>query len=487
MLSKVTRAIPFVLALSLPVHAETTDFSQLLQGVIDHYPAIKTAYFQVAKAQQDSIKINGQLGWQLGVNTGFAKEVSLFGAPIEQISLGGNIGRKLESGDSISFSASMAYEDAETPFAGLPNPATSSNLKFEYTMPLGKGAGNVNYTLGLNNAKAGVDIKLAEQRLLLDNMAQQVIELYLSTINTKQRIDNTQSSIKRTEKLSHFINDRLKLGIVEDKDKLQTNAQLQSQKAQLTALQLAWTQQVIAINRLTGNTWNYQLNLKTPSIKHNPSHSVANQIQLVKQHSPSLTQINSLITISENNIMLQKQNTKDNMDLKFFVGNKTSSGDTSPTTNVSNSDVVAGIQLDFKQTLDKSADNAALFQAQLERGLQLQNKKQILENLHYDLASLLAEANAVNQSINAYKKSKIAEHKKLKDAEKRYRSGRIDIDQLLQFENQLSATDLTLSLQKMELQKRLLKLSLLKGYIWKSISLPIFNLENDESIIREAL
>ena len=172
--------------------------------------------------------------------------------------------------------------------------------------------------------------------------------------------------------------------------------------------------------------------------------------------------------------------------MKLFVGNKTSSGD-SISGDVSNSDIVAGVQLSFSQNMDKSAENAALYQAQLERGLQLQNKKQLLEDLHYDLASLLAEVSAVSESITAYQKSRIAEQKKLKDAEKRYRSGRIDIDQLLQFENQLSATELTLNLQQMELQKRLLKLSLLKGGIWQTIKLPVFDFENDENIVGDAL
>lgn len=491
MLNKARLAIVFALLVSMPVHAEKTNVHQLLQNVIDHYPAIKTASLQVAKAQQDSIKINGQLGWQFGAQTAYAKEVSLFGSPVDQLTLGGNLGRKLESGDSISFSAALSYEDAETAFAGLPNPSTSSSLKVEYNKPLGKGADNLDYSLGLVNAQAGVDIKLAEQRILLDKMAQQVIELYIAAINTKQRIDNTLSSIKRTEKLSRFINTRLKLGIVEDKDQLQTNAQLQSQKAQLSALQLAWTQQAIAINRLTGKDWNYPLNLNTPAIKHKASDVVDKQIKFVKQHSPALMQINSRISITENVITLQRQNNEDQLDLKFFIGNKSNSGDTLPSGSVSNSDLVAGIQLEYKQTLDKSADNAVLFQAQLDRDLQLQNKKQLFEDLHYDLASLLAEANAVKHSIQAYKNSKTAEYKKLKDAEKRYKSGRIDIDQLLLFENQLSATELTLNLQKMELQKRLLKLSLLNGSIWKNITLPIFNITNsdlqsDEYIIGEA-
>jgi len=487
MLSKAKLTLPLLMIFSLPSQAENTSVHQLLQDVINHYPAIKTAYFQVAKAQQDSIKINAQFGWQLNASTGYAKEVSLFGSPVDQMTVAGSYGRQLKSGDKIALSASMAYEDSElSTIPSLPNPSTSSNLKLEYTKPLGKGAGNVDYTLELNNAKAAVDIKVADQRLLLDKMAQQVIDLYLNAINTSQRINNTQASIKRTKKLSEFIRDRLNLGIVEDKDQLQTDAQLENQKAQLSALKLAWTQQTIAINRLTGKSWDHQLKLSTPVKKYDALTQLNQQIEQVKKHSPALVQVNSLIAISENKISLQRQNQKDNLDLKLFVGNKTSSGD-STAGDVSNSDVVAGIQLSFSQNMDKSAENAALYQAQLERGLQLQNKKQLLEDLHYDLASLLAEASAVSASISAYKRSKAAEQKKLKDAEKRYRSGRIDIDQLLQFENQLSATELSLNLQRMELQKRLLKLSLLKGEIWQNIKLPIFDFENDENVIGDTL
>lgn len=483
MFEKGRLAIALALFSSAPLHAETMDMQQLLQNVINHYPAIKTAYFQVAKARQENLKIRGQLGWQLATQTGYAKEVSPFGSPVDQMMIGGSLGRKLESGDQLTFSGSLAYEDSESSVSPLlPNPSTSSNLKVEYTMPLGKGAGNLDYSLGLLNAKAAVDIKTADQMILLDTMAEQVIELYVSAINTQQRIENTHLSIKRTEKLSLFINDRLKLGIVEDKDQLQTDAQLQSQKAQLSVLNLAWTQQLIAINRLSGKSWNSQTALSTPSIKLNNSHAVENQISFVQQHSPALLQINSLISIADNNITAQRQNQDDKIDLKLYIGNKTTSGDA-----IDNSDVVAGVQLEFAQSTDKSAGNAALYQAQLERGLQLQNKKQLLENLHYDLASLLAESAAINQTINAYQKSKRAELKKLKDAEERYRSGRIDIDQLLQFENQLSATELSLNLQKMELQKRLLKLSLLKGDIWKDIQLPVFDFTHDDNIIGETL
>jgi len=487
MLTKAKWTLPILFFSSLPVQAEELNINQLLQDVIDHYPAIKTAYFQVASAQQENLKIQGQLGWQLGAKAGFAQEVSLFGSPVQQTSLGASLSRQLESGDSLSLSASIAHEDAdESTIPSLPNPSTSSDLRFEYTKPLAKGTENIEYKLSLINSKAGVDIKIADQQALMDKMASQIIELYLAAINTRHRIDNTKASISRTTKLVKFIKDRFKLGIVENKDQLQTDAQLQSQKAQLSALNLAWTQQTIAINRLTGRSWNQPLQLTVPDVKTTKNTTLENNIVPVKQYSPELRQIDSLISIAENKIKVQRQNNKDNLDLKFYIGNKTSEGD-AQNGSVSDSDIVAGVQLDFKQSIDKSSSNAALFQAQLERGLQLQNKKQLLENLHFDLASLLAETKAVAQTIQAYKKSKAAEIKKLNDAEQRYKSGRIDIDQLLQFENQLSATELTLSLQKMELQHRLLKLSLLKGEIWNNIKMPVYDFETDGSITGESL
>jgi len=479
-------SVSIALMVSQPLQAANSTIETLLQDVITHYPAIKTAYIQVAKAQQENLKIQGQLGWQLGAQGAFNKEVSLFGSPVDQTIVGGNLSRLLESGDRMSFSASVKYEDAEESFASLPNPATSSELKFEYIKPLGKGAGNIEYNNALQNARASVDIESAARQQLLDDMATQVIELYLAAINTNLQIENTRASIKRTQKLSRFINDRLKLGIVEDKDQLQTDAQLESQRAQLSALQLAWTQQKIAINRLTGKTWNNPLTMSAPGFTYNKAMTPESEIISVVQNSSQIKQLDSLIAIAENQIKIQRQNKKDQLDLKLYIGNKTSDGD-STAGDVSNSDVVAGVQLDFKQSVDQTADNAALYQAQLERGLHLQNKKLLLDNLHFDLASLLAELKAVNNSIKAYQRSKRAEVKKLKDAEQRYKSGRIDIDQLLQFENQLSATDLSLNLQTMELQQRLMKLALIKGELWKNIKLPVYDFENDDTIIGEDL
>lgn len=487
MRTKLLYTLPFLLLASQSALAEENTAVQLIQQVINHYPAIKSAYIEVANAEQENLKVQGMTGWQLGAQTAFNKEVSLFGSPVNQAIVGGNLNKLLDSGDRISISAQLTHEDAdESLIPTLPNPSTSSELKFEYIKPLGKGADNIEYQTGLLNASAGVRIKAAERQILLDDMAGKIVDLYISAISTQLQIENTEESIKRTKKLTAFIRDRFKLGIVEDKDLLQTDAQLQSQKAQLSTLKLAWTQQQISINRLIGQPWHKPVSLSLPDLSFTDSVTVEDEVKKVSQHNPSIQQLDSLISIAENTIKIQQQNTKDQLDLKFYIGNKTSEGDTT-SGSINNSDVVAGVALDYQQSVDKTADNAALYQAQLERGLQLQNKKLLLENLQFDVASLIAEIKSTVMTIRAYQASKNAEVKKLKDAEQRYKSGRIDIDVLLQFENQLAATDLALKLQKNKLQQILLKRIIKNGDIWKNITLPVYDFENDDSLIGEGL
>ena len=68
-------------------------------------------------------------------------------------------------------------------------------------------------------------------------------------------MDNLRQGLERTRKLLKFIKSRRNLGIAETKDELQVQAQLDSQQAQLQALNIAWTQQRIALNRLMGRPW----------------------------------------------------------------------------------------------------------------------------------------------------------------------------------------------------------------------------------------
>ena len=126
---------------------------------------------------------------------------------------------------------------------------------------------------------------------------------------------------------------------------------------------------------------------------------------------------------------------------------------------------------DQRLALDARGDDAALYQAQLERSITAQDRKQILDDLHYDAASLLAELKAIRATIKAYRLSVKSERAKLDEAERRYRQGRITIDQVIQFENQTAASELGLVLQRIDYQRSLIRLELLRGTLWNSVDI----------------
>jgi outer membrane protein TolC len=164
---------------------------------------------------------------------------------------------------------------------------------------------------------------------------------------------------------------------------------------------------------------------------------------------------------------------KDNLDLVLFAGGRNNQGDAA-TGSVDNSEVVGGVRVEYSQSADKRGVDAELYQAKLDRSIALQDKLQKEEDLQYELASLLAEYKAGNKALGAYKTSVKSEKNKLDEALSRYRRGRTDTDQLIQFESHLSSAELSLELQRIELSRRYYKVNLLTGDVWSKITLREF-------------
>ena len=455
--------------------AEEMTLVQVLQRVVDHYPSLKTAAIQVERARQTSKTIDSQLGWQLAAQAGVQRDSTLFGTPTDVIDVGGRLSRTLESGSILSFEASARREDSEGVFSPvIPNPSTTTNVDITYRKPLAKGSDNPLYTEGLAAAKAEVAASRAESETLYDQIASQVIDLYISAATIKARMHNKERAITRAKRLQNFINDRASLGISEDKDILQVNAQISSLQAELGALQTLWQKQLISLNRLMGREWSADLVIPQ-SIWLTASTSDFNTLfQAVKDHSPEIHSVDARIELADSAIRVRRDEREDNVDLVLFVGNRTQDGDTG-FGDIDESEVVGGIRLEFKQSVDKTGVDAELYQAQLDRSAALQDKRQLIEDLQYELSSLLAEIEANKDAIKAYKLSVSNEKKKLDDAVKRYRTGRTETDLLIRFEDELSQAEFALELQRLELVRRQYNLKLLQGKLWDTINLPVYN------------
>lgn len=474
-----TGVISMLLVVS--AHAEKLTMEQVLQQVMDHYPSLKVASIQLERARQETKKVESQLGWQLGSQAAFARDMSTFGILSDKLSLSANLNKQLSSGDSISVNAAISEDDAESSFSPttLPNPSTSTNLDLNYRMPLAKGSDNPAYSQGLVQAEAGVVLAEAQKQAQYDQMASQIIELYLAAAGTQARLNNLQQSIQRSRRLQAYIKDRYNLGVAEEQDLLQVAAQLRSSEAEYHSLEMAWQQQLISMNRLMGRTWDKPFEPVISTQAEDIEVKNEQMLEQVKQHSPALKNSLGRLKLADSAIASSRDAREDQMDLVMFIGQKSLTGDV-VAGDYDESETVGGVRFEFGHGMDKSGFDAALYQAQLDRNTALQEQKQALEDLQYDLSSLLAEIRTGKIALEAFRKSVSSEEAKMDEAVERYRTGRTDTDQLIQFESQLAGAELALELQRIELARRYNKLGLLRGLLWNNIRIADYQPENGE-------
>ncbi|MFW2371482.1 MAG: TolC family protein [Gammaproteobacteria bacterium] len=479
MLIKAVVTAIITMSLAINAQAEKLTLEQVLQKVVDHYPSFKVAAIQLERARQETKKVESQLGWQLGSQAGYNRDMSLFGIFSDNLSLSGNLDRQLTSGDRISISAAISQDDAENSFGSLPNPSTSTDLDLNYRMPLAKGSDNPDYSQGLELAAAGVVLAEAQKQAQYDQMASQIIELHLAAAATRVRLENVQQSIQRSLRLQAYIKDRYKLGVAEETDLLQVDAQLRSFQAEHRSLEMAWQQQLISMNRLMGRPWDESFEPVITTQAMDIDVKIDQMLEQVNQHSPALKSSLGRLQQADSVITSSRDARKDQMDLVMFIGQKSLSGDVIAG-DFDESGTVGGVRLEFAHGMDKSGFDAAIYQAQLDRNAALEEQKQALEDLQYELSSLLAEIGAGKTALAAFRKSVSSEQAKLNEAIERYRSGRTDTDQLILFESQLAGAELALELQRIELARRYNKLGLLRGLLWSDVRLADYQPENGE-------
>jgi outer membrane protein TolC len=464
-----------LLLLQMPyqVMAQTQQLTlqQVLQKVIDHYPSIRLATLQVEKAREDSIKAESQLSWQLNANAGVARETNLIGSSSDQMKLGAGLSRRLHSGGDLGFNASILRDDAEDSFAPtIPNPSTKSRLDINYRHPLQQGSENPQYEESKIAAEAALQLAKGETIALYDRLAGEVLEVYLAAATTSVRISNIDKALLRGQRLKNYIASEVALGLSEEKDILQIDARLATNRADKQSLQVLWKQQMVSLNRLMDQQWQeefvplIELEQKLPDSYDELYASAIQQDAALKQIEARLLQADSAIRLS-------RDKRQDKLDLVMYLGNEKNQGDVA-VGDFDESQLVGGVSLEFKRGLDKSGLDAELRQAHLDRELVLQDKKLLLQNLQYQVASLQLETESAQAAVEAFATSVRAESAKLREATQRYKDGRIETDRIIDFEAQLSSAELAYELQKIELARRYYQLDLLIGSIWKTVVRP---------------
>lgn len=453
----VTLAAPAV------VTAESFTLHQTLRQVMETYPSIEIARLQARQAQQDVIKARSVLGWTLGGQLGAKHDLSAFsGTPSDSAGLNIDLNRPLASGGSYGIGGSYSYEDSSFSFGStFPNPSHFTRVDVNYRLPLAQGAGNPLYNEGLKSAKAGERIARANEISARDGLASQTMELFFVAALTKMQLETSKDAVDRARRLKKYIGANARLGLSEEKDILQVEAQLQARIADYDALDSAWEQQRTAINRLLNRPRTAEF---TPVLHDKDSSMDADTrtiLEQAKAHSPDLHRQLAQIDIAESQLASSKDSAKSTFDLVFGVGYGNKQGPATPPVN--QSDYAASVRLEFRKALSRRGGDAAVTQALLGRSIALREAERIRIDMKYNVAGLISEIEKTYKSLSSQRLRVIVEHKKVVEANRRYRTGRTDTTELIRFENEFQLSKLAREQQRISLARKHATLDLMRG------------------------
>lgn len=475
-ITSITRVSICLLSLAVPslcaADEESLSLEQVLQQVLDTYPSLQIAAKQVQRARLENARVEGQLSWALGARAGVRRDLSFIGALSDQTEASTHLQRKLTNGATVGLEGSYLREDADAVLSpAFPNPVTTTRLDLSWRQPLLKGTNNPDYAQGLVGADAELVIVEAGRRALRDQVAAQTADLFHAAGSTLARIQNAAHAIERTTRLRQYIVGRTSLGLAEEKDLLQTDAQLQARIAERDVLLVVWKQQRTSLNRLMGRAWDAPFSPQTTQVFDPLPPEPAALARRVQENNPGLQRSQAQLRLAESAIMRKRDAAKDKLDFVVSYGNRTRSGDTALGSAVDDTARVGGLRLEYGRVLERRGPDAELDQAVLDRDIAQQEISKTTDDLHYNLSGLLAEIDATQQALASYRNSLGREEAKLKEAERRYRTGRVETDRLIQYETELYFAELSVAQQSIELARKHTQLDILSGTLWQRVGL----------------
>ena len=439
------------------------NFYQLAGRVLEVYPTLKIAEMEIEQAVQEKRQIESSLSWLLNGAVGLTHDLTGVGTPSDRFDINSSINRQLESGGIVSLSAGYRYEDSTFSFSpSFPNPAHTTSIDLSYRLPLSQGYGNPVYNEGVATADASYKLAKSNLSLIRISLMQQAKDVFYTFTLLEKRKKNAIQAINRTKKLSQYINKNMTLGLSEQKDQLQVKAQLDSAIAQLSVVQLQWNELSNSLNRLLVNKSTIKFRpILISALKVN--HTDINElIKITEKYHPSAKIAQARVDIAQSQINSAKDVKKDNLDLVMSVGTRTSNGENN-TGSVSEQDWAGAVSIQFKHLFDDRGVTAKYKQSLIEKNIAKQNLKKVNDDIYFTVTRLNSEISLAKLALNDSYQRLNSESLKLKEAEMRFRTGRADTAQLIQFQNEFSSAELNYQSQKIELNKRIIDLQIYSG------------------------
>jgi len=453
---------------ALPGTAETLTFGNVLQRVVERDASLEVARLQLDRAREEVARAEGQLAWALNGQGGYGRDLSLFGIPTEKADVALGAEKLLSFGPRVGVTGSYSREDSAVSISPLlPNPSNNLRADVYWRQPLARGVSNASYNEGRHIAEAGVESADADRVAAFDGIARRTADVYFSAAFTHARLVNAGEAVQRAERFRDYVQKNLRLGIAEEKDRLQADAQLQARRAERDAVQLAWIQQRTTLNRLLERGWDAELRPVLP-VEAGALPEASAFREASAQHNPEITRLNAQLQQAEAVIARNRDTARDQFDAVLSVGGRKNYGD-SASGDIDTSETAASLRLEYRGTAGRSIADAELNQAFLQKTIVQRQLAAAQTDLDYRAHGLLAELASAAQAHAQARERVTAERAKVDEAARRYRTGRSNTAELIQFENDARAAELLADQQAVELARRLAEMEVLRGSLWNEL------------------
>ncbi len=455
-----------------PIHAQTAlNLQQVLQRVVDNNPALPLNRLDIDRASLERDKVLSQLGWQLGAQAKVSNDVNAITfSESDSLSTTAQVQRQLTTGGTIGINALLNRDDING-FSFSPiNPSYTSTIDVQFRQPLFRGLYNPAYVQSLTVADLGVQSARLTFARTRDDLARTTIDLFYGAVLTQARLVSAREGIERSQRLLDYLKANERLGLAEEGDILQAQAQLGRQETELKSLRTAWAQQQVALNQVMQQSLNFeffpdwsQIDTSLPALD-----TVQKQVET---YNPTLQALQTQLDLVQTTVERLRDSSKDQLDLVLSGGGRALEEDAGTALgNALTLDIHgASASLEYRRALDKRGSSAALQQAQLDRQKVLQQLELTRQQLHYQLGGLLAELTSARFTLDSARNHYRTEQAKMEEANKRYRDGRITTANLIQFENDLRLAEFTLQQQQIEQSRKRDQLNLMTGALWQGV------------------
>ncbi len=319
---------------------------------------------------------------------------------------------------------------------------------------------------GASIAETSVQAAAADRVAAFDELARRAADIFFAAAYTHVRLRNAVQAIARAERLKDYVQRNQRLGVAEEKDRLQAEAQLAARRAEHEALLLVWTQQRTSLNRLLEQAWDAEFN---PSLSANSRRDTASRSNPCTPKASNTARnaqyLEARARQAEAVIGRNRDGARDQFDAVLSLGSRQLSGDIAGG-SVDNSDTVGSLRFEYRGVLGQSGADAELNQAVIDRSIAQRQLESVRTDLRYTVSGLAAEVTTA-QAAHAQARQRLeSERAKVEEATARYRTGRSDTAQLIQFENDALLAELLAEQQAIELARRLVEIDVLRGALW---------------------